>query len=77
MNIYSLKADKTVHILRFGSPVIKYQTNTSASSSNLDPAPLKNLLFVLLQEGLLKIFNMHSMDLEYSIKTFQMQPMRT
>ena len=66
-----MKTDQTIHILRFGSPIIKFQTN-----SNFGNDATKNHLFVLLQEGLLKIFNMHSMEQDISIKTFQMHQMK-
>lgn len=60
LKIYSLKTERTKHTLRFGSPVVKFKTSYSSKS---------NRMLVLLQEGLLKIFNLLTMEQEFSIKT--------
>lgn len=61
--MYSLRIDKSLHVIRFNSPVIKFQTNVHSTS---------NQMIVLLQEGLLKIFNLQTLDQEQSIKTFNL-----
>jgi len=53
--MYSLRIDKSLHVIRFNSPVIKFQTNVHSTS---------NQMIVLLQEGLLKIFNLQTLDQE-------------
>jgi len=65
LKIFSLKSDKTLHIYRFGSSILKV---SSTSSTNLSQ------LFVLLQEGQLKIFDLKSMEQIANIRTFQMCP---
>ena len=55
LKMYSLRIDKSLHVIRFNSPVIKFQTNVHSTS---------NQMIVLLQEGLLKIFNLQTLDQE-------------
>lgn len=65
LKIYSLKCDRTLHVFRFNSPVVKFQTNTNSIS---------NQLIILLQEGLLKIFNLATLEQEISLKTYNFTP---
>jgi len=60
LKLYSMKEDRTVHVLRFTAPVIKFQSTRSS----------KNKLLVLLQDGNLKLFSLVSLEQEYVVKTF-------
>ncbi|CDW73531.1 UNKNOWN [Stylonychia lemnae] len=65
LKIYSLKCDRSLHVLRFNSPITKFQSSQNSQT---------NQLIVLLQEGLLKIFNLKTLEQEISLKTFNLNP---
>jgi len=70
LKLYSLRADKTIHIFRFASPIVKFLTCLDVQSTTLSEEASNKPLIVLLQEGLLKIFNLQTMEQEMSIRTF-------
>lgn len=68
LKVYSLHSHKTLHVIRFNSPVLKFQTNVNSAS---------NQMIVLLSEGLIKVFDLQTLEQEQSIKAFHMQPHRS
>ena len=59
--IYSLKNETAVHIWRFGSAILKFQTSIS------NP---QNKAIVLLSDGIIQSINLKSMSTEVSLPTY-------
>ena len=63
--LYSLKIESAIHIQKFGSAIMKFETSLPNVS---------NKLIVLLREGVLKIISLKTMSAEVNIPTHYILP---